>query len=82
MILPQPLEPVWNLQWYRRVTLLFFLVVATIDVLCLLTGRFTCAGAFAISVIIFGGNYHVARHVTLRMERWAARPGFRRMSVY
>ena len=80
MKLPQPFGPVWNLRLLRKVALLAFIAVLLVVLGCLITGHFKPAGAFTVSAIIFGFNWQFVRHLTLRLEKWSQRPGFRNVS--
>lgn len=81
MKLPRQIGPVWNLRLVRTAALLMFSFVLLLFVACLVAGRFTNAAVVAVSVLIFGFGWRTVRHITLRFERWAQRPGFRTHSL-
>jgi len=77
MKLPPSFGPVWNLRLLRRVTLLFFVLAVFMLVACLVVGNIRQACAPAVSAIIFGFAYQRIRELTLRLEKWVERPGYR-----
>ncbi|MEM6393548.1 MAG: hypothetical protein AAF797_12300 [Planctomycetota bacterium] len=80
MKLPPSIGPAWNLRLFRRVSLLMFVAMLAVVVSFLTIGYYKQAGVLTISAIFFGLFWQFVRHLTLQLEKWSQRPGFREVS--